>query len=106
VADVEFRDSAGGQIEPSAVRGTGGVVVTGESQRGNAAALPSRLSADELTGVFGPDSELTDLRGVGHAEHCRDHRRKEFGRPPAATSSKCILPRRPRQKPRIRRGQQ
>jgi len=67
VADVEFRRSAGGQLEPSAVRGTGGVVVTGESQLGNAAALPSRLSADELAGVFGPDSELTDLRGVGHA---------------------------------------
>ena len=37
VADVEFRDAGHGQIEPGAVHGTGGVVVTGESQRGSEA---------------------------------------------------------------------
>jgi len=67
VADVEFRSSAGGQLEPGAVRGTGGVTITGESQHGNAPALPSQLAADELTGAFSPGSQLTYLRGVGHA---------------------------------------
>jgi lipopolysaccharide export system protein LptA len=66
VADVEFSSSADEHLEPSEVRGTGGVTVTGEAQLGNAAALPSRLSADELAGAFGPGSGLTDLHGVGH----------------------------------------
>jgi lipopolysaccharide export system protein LptA len=67
IADVEFRDSGHGQIEPSMIHGTGGVVITGESQRGNAAAAPFRLSADEVTGAFGPGSVLTAMNGVGHA---------------------------------------
>ncbi|MGA3083003.1 MAG: LptA/OstA family protein, partial [Terracidiphilus sp.] len=67
VADVEFRDAGHGQVEPASMRGTGGVVVTGESQRGTAAAAPFRLSADEVTGEFGDASELTAMHGVGHA---------------------------------------
>ena len=67
VADMEFRESGRGQVELSAVHGTGGVVVTGESQRGQAAVVPTRLSADELTGQLGPHSVLTSLNGVGHA---------------------------------------
>ena len=67
IADVEFRDSGHGQIEPATVHGTSGVVITGESQRGNAAAAPFRLSADEVTGVFGPASVLTAMNGAGHA---------------------------------------
>jgi lipopolysaccharide export system protein LptA len=67
VADMEFRESSHGQIELSAVHGTGGVVVTGESQRGQGAVVPSRLSADEVTGMLGPRSVLTSLNGVGHA---------------------------------------
>ena len=67
MADIEFRDSGHGQIEPASVHGTGGVVITGESQRGNAAAAPFRLSADEVTGAFGPGSVLTAMNGVGHA---------------------------------------
>jgi lipopolysaccharide export system protein LptA len=66
-ADVEFRNSGHGQIAPGAVRGTGGVVVTSESQRGKAPIVPSRLSADEVTGSFGPGSALTAMNGVGHA---------------------------------------
>ena len=66
VADVEFRDSGRGQVELSAVHGTGGVVVTGESQRGQGAVVPTRLSADELTGLLGPHSVLTSMNGVGH----------------------------------------
>jgi lipopolysaccharide export system protein LptA len=67
MADIEFRDSDHGQIEPRSVHGTGGVVITGESQRGNAAAAPFRLLADDLTGTFGPGSVLTAMNGVGHA---------------------------------------
>ena len=54
LADVDFRDNGKGQAEPARVHGTQGVVVTGETQRGNAATVPSRLAADEVTGDFGP----------------------------------------------------
>ncbi len=47
--------------------GTGGVVITSESRRGNGAAAPSRMTADEVTGAFGPDSVLRSMTGVGHA---------------------------------------
>jgi lipopolysaccharide export system protein LptA len=67
VADVAFRDAGHGKAEPASIHGTGGVVVTGESQRGKAAPVPSKLTADELTGTFGPDSTLTAMTGVGHA---------------------------------------
>jgi len=67
VADVEFRDNGKGQVEPASMRGTGGVVITGESQRGKGAVSPSRLAADEVTGKFGPGSVLTAMTGVGHA---------------------------------------
>ncbi len=67
IADVEFRDAGHGQIELGAVHGSGGVVVTGESQRGAGAVAPSRLSADEVTGAFGPGSALTTMNGSGHA---------------------------------------
>ncbi|MGD0940235.1 MAG: LptA/OstA family protein [Terracidiphilus sp.] len=67
IADIEFRDAGQGQIEPISMRGTDGVVVTGESQQGAGAVSPSRLSADVVTGEFGPGSRLTGLVGVGHA---------------------------------------
>jgi lipopolysaccharide export system protein LptA len=67
VADIEFRDVRHGQIELGAMRGSGGVVVTGESQRGNGAVSPSRLSADEVAGEFGAGSKLAVLKGIGHA---------------------------------------
>jgi lipopolysaccharide export system protein LptA len=67
VADIDFRDSGHGKIELGAVHGTGGVAVTGESQRGSGAVAPSRMAADEVTGQFGADSALTAMNGVGHA---------------------------------------
>jgi lipopolysaccharide export system protein LptA len=67
LADVEFRDNGKGQAEPATIHGVQGVVVTGESQRGKAAAEPSRLAADEVTGQFGPDSALSAMTGMGHA---------------------------------------
>jgi lipopolysaccharide export system protein LptA len=66
VVDIEFRNAGQGQIEPATIHGTGGVVLTGETQRGNAAPAPSRLAADDLTGQFGPDSVLLGMTGVGH----------------------------------------
>ena len=67
LADVDFRDNGKGQAEPARIHGVQGVVLTGESQRGKAAPVPSRLAADEVTGEFGPDSELMAMTGVGHA---------------------------------------
>jgi lipopolysaccharide export system protein LptA len=67
IADLEFRDSGHGQIQPGAVHGAGGVVITGESQRGKGAVVPSRLSADQVMGIFGAGSALTAMNGVGHA---------------------------------------
>jgi lipopolysaccharide export system protein LptA len=67
VADLAFREAGHGKLEPASIHGTGGVVVTGESQRGKAAAVPSRFAADELTGEFGPNSALTVMLAAGHA---------------------------------------
>jgi lipopolysaccharide export system protein LptA len=81
VADLEFRDAGHGRLEPASLHGWRGVVVTGESQRGQEAVVPSRLAADDLTGEFGPGthaahqsalagaqgSVLTALTGTGHA---------------------------------------
>jgi lipopolysaccharide export system protein LptA len=66
VADVDFRDGAHGQVEPAFIHGSNGVLVTSESQLGDAAVSPSRLSADQVTGAFGPGSVLTAMNGSGH----------------------------------------
>ena len=68
VADIEFRQAAGGRVEPSLVHGTGGVILSGETRRGSEPPAPSRLAALEITGQFGPRSTLTSLTGAGHAE--------------------------------------
>ena len=67
VADVVFRDAGHGQLEPATIHGMRGVMVTGESQQGQGAIVPSSLAADELTGEFGPGSILTTMIGTGHA---------------------------------------
>jgi len=67
VAEVEFRVAGHGQLEPSEIHGMGGVVVTGESQRGKGPKMPSRMTADEVTGQFGAGSVLTAMTGAGHA---------------------------------------
>jgi lipopolysaccharide export system protein LptA len=68
VADMEFHSAARGRLEPGTLRGTGGVVVTTNSQRGKEAPVPARMAADEVTGAFGQGSTLTAMTGVGHAE--------------------------------------
>ncbi len=70
VVDIDFglmRGTGKGQVQPEAMRGTGGVVITSESRRGNGAAAPSKMTADEVTGIFGPGSDLRAMTGVGHA---------------------------------------
>jgi lipopolysaccharide export system protein LptA len=67
LADVEFRDNGKGQAEPATIHGIEGVVVTGQKQLGREAPEPSRLAADEVTGEFGPGSQLTAMNGNGHA---------------------------------------
>lgn len=67
LADVDFRKSGKSKVEPATMHGVGGVVVTSESQRGKEAPVPSRLAADDVTGIFGQGSELTAMTGIGHA---------------------------------------
>ena len=74
VAEVDFRTNAveavagKTQVEPETIHGTGGVVITSESRSGNAAAVPAKMTADEVTGTFGAGSALRTLVGTGHAE--------------------------------------
>lgn len=67
VADVEFRTTAQGQTQIAQVHGTDGVVITGLTQRAGAPPAPSRMAADDVTGVFGAGQQLAELIGVGHA---------------------------------------
>ncbi|HWG19921.1 MAG TPA: LptA/OstA family protein [Terracidiphilus sp.] len=67
VADIEFRSAAHGQLQMASVRGTGGVTITGQAQRPGGSVLPSRMSADQVTGEFGAHQELKRIVGVGHA---------------------------------------
>jgi lipopolysaccharide export system protein LptA len=67
VADLDFRDAGKGRVEPANLHGTGGVVVTSQSQRGSGATTPAKLSADDVTGAFGPNSTLRSMTGTGHA---------------------------------------
>ena len=67
VADVEFRVAGKGQVEPASLHGTGGVVVTSVSERGSGVSVPAKMSADDMTGIFGPNSTLRSMTGTGHA---------------------------------------
>jgi len=66
-ADVEFRTSSHGQLEPASVHGIGGVTVSSQSQQASAAPLFIRLSAEQVDGLFGSGSALKQLTGTGHA---------------------------------------
>jgi lipopolysaccharide export system protein LptA len=71
VVDVNFRASRGaakGQMEVETMRGSGGAMITSESESGNAAAAPTTMTADVVTGTFGAGSVLREVNGVGHAE--------------------------------------
>ena len=66
VVDIAFRNSGKDRVEPASIRGTGGVLVAGTTQRGGGAVSPEKMSADEVTGLFGPNGSLTGLKGRGH----------------------------------------
>ena len=76
IADINFRVAKGtgrghaekGNLGVESMRGSGGVTITSESQRGNAASMPSTMTADVVTGTFGAGSVLRTVDGVGHAK--------------------------------------
>ena len=71
VVDIDFRLLQGaskGRVAAETMRGSGGVVITSETQRRDSPATPSKLAADEVTGIFGPDSVLRAMTGVGHTK--------------------------------------
>ena len=68
VAQVDFRATQQGKVEPADLHGWGGVVVTSRTQRGTAAPVPAQFAADEVTGKFGPGAELTAMDGMGRAK--------------------------------------
>lgn len=66
VADVAFRNAGKSKVELASIHGTGGVTVEALSQRGNTPVAPEKMSADEVTGEFGPNGALTKMTGRGH----------------------------------------
>jgi lipopolysaccharide export system protein LptA len=73
VVDISFRQAGAtgkgrgnGQLEVETMRGSGGVTIGSESQRGGAAATPQKMTADEVTGTFSAGSVLREITGVGH----------------------------------------
>jgi len=68
VADLEFRSAGEGQVTLDSVHGLDGVVVTSESKASNGAVTRDRMTADDLTGTFGPNSSLSTMTGVGHTQ--------------------------------------
>ncbi len=64
---AQGEQAQGERIEPETITGIEGVVVTGESRKGVAAAVASSLAADTVKGFFGPDSQLAAMTGLGHA---------------------------------------
>ena len=67
IADVDFREAGKGRDEPAGVHGKGGVVIASETRRGEAVSAPAKMTADEVTGTFGPNSTLNSVTGSGHA---------------------------------------
>jgi len=76
VVDINFRvakvtgrgHAENGQLEVESMRGSGGVTITSEGQRGNAASTPTTMTADVVTGTFGAGSVLRAVNGAGHAK--------------------------------------
>jgi lipopolysaccharide export system protein LptA len=67
VADLDFRSGGNGQLQMATVKGTGGVVIMGQSQKPGGPVAPSWMAADQVTGEFGAHEELTRITGMGHA---------------------------------------
>jgi lipopolysaccharide export system protein LptA len=67
VADIDFRSSPKGAVELASIHGAGGVLITGETQRGGGPVMPSRMAADTVSGQFDERQELTQIVGEDHA---------------------------------------
>jgi lipopolysaccharide export system protein LptA len=67
IAELDFSSPQKGQVALRRIHGTGGVVITSESKTGRGITTPSRMTADDVTGVFDVNSALTTVTGVGHA---------------------------------------
>lgn len=67
IADLDFSHASKDRMALSRIHGTGGVVVTASTRQESGPSSPSRLAAEDVTGVFGPDSTLASLTGTGHA---------------------------------------
>ena len=67
VTDVDFREAGKGQVELASVTGTGGVVIAGQTQRGDGPMVPSRMAADQVAATFGDRQVLASAVGTGHA---------------------------------------
>jgi lipopolysaccharide export system protein LptA len=67
VADLDFRAAGKGQVELDSIHGVDGVVITSETRLANNATAQARMGADDVKGVFGADSALKAVTGVGHA---------------------------------------
>jgi lipopolysaccharide export system protein LptA len=67
VVDIAFRNAGPGRVEIGSIHGTEGVQVAAESQRGSGPVTPSRMTARDVTGTFGPKGGLTEIMGLGHA---------------------------------------
>ena len=66
VLDIALRKAGKQRVELASMHGTGGVVITASNQRGNGPVSPSKMSADEVTGDFGPNGTLRTVTGRGH----------------------------------------
>ena len=66
VAELQFRPVGKG-TELDTVDGTGGVVMTGQTRRGDGSMSPSRMAADKVNAKFAAGGQLQEIVGTGHA---------------------------------------
>jgi lipopolysaccharide export system protein LptA len=67
--EIDFRKGSHGQTEPATLAGSGpgGVLLTSQTERGKAAPTLARLAAEQVNGLFGSGSALSQIVGTGHA---------------------------------------
>jgi lipopolysaccharide export system protein LptA len=70
VADIDFRAAgkgAKGKMEIASVTGEDGVVMSGQTRRGDGFMTPSRMAADQIVAEFGAGQQVSQVKGTGHA---------------------------------------
>jgi len=70
VADLDFRAVGSGRVELASIHGVDGVLVTSQNQRGKAAPVRARMTADDMTGQFGTRSASCSSRWPCLALQC------------------------------------